>query len=101
MSLRPRHLAATAAGALALALTVGSLTPAAAQIDPSSLGESGMETALEVIGSLPVGSTAGLIGSVGSADYPLGAGSTVPLHGEPRPHKDVEAAVVAFQVHQK
>lgn len=92
MSLRPRHVAASAAGALVLALTAGSLTPAAAQIDPSSLGESGVETALEVIGSLPVGSTAGLIGSVGSADFPLSSGSIEPLRGTPRPHKDVEAA---------
>lgn len=92
MSLRPRHVAASAAGALVLALTAGSLTPAAAQIDPSSLGESGVETALEVIGSLPVGSTAGLIGSVGSADFPLSSGSIEPLRGTPRPPKDVEAA---------
>lgn len=94
MSLGFRRLAATSAGALGIALTVGSLSPAAAQIDPSSLGEGGMETALEVIGSLPVGSTAGLIGSVGSADFPLGAGSTSDLYGKPRPHKDVSRVAV-------
>ena len=85
-----RRLAATTAGALAAALTISSAGPAAAQdIDVSSLGEGGVETALEVIGSLPVGSTAGVIGSVGSADFPLGTGSQTPLYGEPRPHKDV------------
>lgn len=51
-----------------------------------------METAFEVIGSLPVGSTAGLIGSVGSADFPLDSGSMTPLYGTPRPHKDVDAS---------
>ena len=91
MSSGLRRLAAATAGALTLTLTVGTAGPAAAQdIDVSSLGEQGVGSALEVIGSLPVGSTAGLIGSVGSADFPLGAGSTTPLHGEPRPHKDVD-----------
>ena len=80
-----RRLAATTAGALAAALAISSATPAAAQdIDVSSLGEGSTTTALEVIGSLPVGSTAGLIGSVGSADFPLDAGSTNAV-GTPRP----------------
>src|SRR5699024_1261537 len=49
-----RHLAATTAGALTIALTVGTAGPAAAQdIDVSSLGEQGVGSALEVIGSLP------------------------------------------------
>lgn len=94
MSYGLRRLATTTAGALAVALTVGSASPAVAQIDPSSLGEGGMETALEVIGSLPVGSTAELIGSVGSADFPLDSGSTTPLYGEPRPPKDVSQVAV-------
>ena len=94
MSLGLRRLAATTAGALAVALAIGTAAPAAAQIDPASLGEGGMETALEVLGSLPVGSTAEAIGSVGSANFPLGAGSTTPLYGDPRPHKDVSEVKV-------
>lgn len=92
MRLGLRRSVAATAGALAVALAVGSMSPAAAQIDPASLGEGGMEAALEVLGSLPVGSTAEAIGSIGSADYPLDAGSSSPLYGEPRPHKEVAAA---------
>ena len=87
-----RRLVTATAGALAAALAVGSVSPAIAQIDPSSLGESGLDAALEVIGSLPVGSTAEVIGSVGSADFPLDAGSSSPLYGERRPHKVVARA---------
>ena len=92
MSLGFRRLTATTAAVLAASLTFGPAGPAAAQegaLDPSSLGDGSVELALGSLGALPVGSTAGLIGSVGSADFPLGAGSMEKLYGEPRPHKDV------------
>lgn len=79
MSLGLRRLAAATAGALTVALTLGSTAPAYAQIDTSSIGPEEFETILEVAGSLPLGSTVGLAGSVGSADFPLGAGSSVPI----------------------
>ncbi|HHU09039.1 MAG TPA: esterase family protein, partial [Intrasporangiaceae bacterium] len=50
---------------------------------PASLGLD-PETIVEIAGSLPVGSTADLLGSVGSANIPLtGAGSMSPLYGTP------------------
>lgn len=80
-----RRLAATAAGALAVALTIGSAGPAPAQgLDPSSLGEQGAGSAIGALGSVPVGSTAEALGSVGSADAAVGAGSSSPV-GTPRP----------------
>lgn len=73
-----------AACSLALALTLG-VTPALAQgIDPASLGEEGAGSVIDGLGSLPVGSTTEVLGSVGSADFPLGAGSSSPV-GTPRP----------------
>lgn len=84
MSLGLRRLAATTAGTLAVALTLGSASPAVAQIDPSSLGEQGAGSVIEGLGSIPLGSTAALAGSVGSADIPLGEGSSAPV-GTPRP----------------
>lgn len=78
------RLRLAAAGALTLALTLGA-SPALAQgIDPSSLGEEGAGSLIDGLGSLPVGSVAGSVGSVGSADFPLGEGSSSPV-GEPRP----------------
>ena len=93
MSLGLRRLAATTAGALAVALTLGSTTPALAQtasidpatlIDPSTLGQEDFEAIIDAIGSVPIGSTAGLLGSVGSAEVPLGEGSSAPV-GTPTP----------------
>ena len=84
MSFRRSRLAT--AGALAFALALGSASPALAQsddLDPTALGLD-PETIVEIAGSLPVGSTAGSIGSVGSADFPLNAGSSSPV-GTPRP----------------
>ncbi|HHX86174.1 MAG TPA: esterase family protein, partial [Actinomycetales bacterium] len=76
MSFRRSRLAT--AGVLAAALVLGSAAPAPAQsddLDPASLGLD-PETIVEIAGSLPVGSTADLLGSVGSANIPLtGAGS--------------------------
>lgn len=78
------RLRLAAAGALTLALTLGA-SPALAQgIDPSSLGEEGVGSLIDGLGSVPLGSTAGLLGSVGSADVPLGEGSSSPV-GTPRP----------------
>ncbi|MBB1021275.1 esterase family protein [Dietzia sp. E1] len=89
MSLGLRRFAAATAGALAVALTLGSTTPALAQtgsIDPSTLGLEDLEAIMEAAGSVPLGSTTGLIGSVGSADFPLdGEGSYNPLPNKPRP----------------
>lgn len=80
---------AATAGALALALTLGSAAPALAQtdsIDPSTLGPDEIATILELAGSVPVGSAAGSLGSVGSANIPLdGEGSSQPLPNSPRP----------------
>lgn len=88
MSVRLPRFAATA-GALALALTLGSVAPAGAQtasIDPSTLGLEDLEAIMEAVGSVPLGSAAGSLGSVGSADFPLdGEGSSQPLRNEPRP----------------
>ena len=85
MSLPLRRFAATTAGTLAVALTIGSASPALAQgIDPSSLGEQGAGSAIAALGSVPVGSTAEVLGSVGSADFPMDAGSSTPV-GTPRP----------------
>lgn len=85
MSFRRSRLAT--AGVLAAALVLGSAAPAPAQsddLDPASLGLD-PETIVEIAGSLPVGSTADLLGSVGSANIPLtGAGSSSPV-GTPRP----------------
>lgn len=84
MSLGFRRLAVATAGALTVALTVGSASPAFAQIDTSSLDQEDFETILDVAGSLPLGSTVGSLGSVGSADFPLDAGSMQEV-GEPTP----------------
>ena len=78
MPLGLRRVAAATAGALATALVIGAATPAAAQIDTASLAElteEQVETIFEGLGEVPIGSTAGLIGSVGSADFPLGTES--------------------------
>ena len=78
----PRFAATATAGALALALTLGSVAPAGAQlgsIDPATLGPDDLETIIEAVGSVPLGSTAGSLGSVGSADIPLGEGSSAPI----------------------
>lgn len=85
MSFTLRRLAANTAGALAVTLALGSVTPALAQgIDASSLGEDGAGSVLDALGSVPVGSTVDVLGSVGSADFPVGAGSSSPI-GMPRP----------------
>ena len=87
MSSGLRRVAAVTAGALAVALTIGSASPALAQtasIDPSTLGQDDLESIIDAVGSVPLGSTAGLIGSVGSADIPLDAGSTEKV-GTPTP----------------
>ncbi|WP_407335275.1 alpha/beta hydrolase [Dietzia kunjamensis] len=93
MSFGLRRAAAATAGALAVALTLGSATPAFAQtasidpstlIDPSALGQEDFEAIIDAVGSVPIGSAAGLLGSVGSADVPLGEGSSAPV-GEPTP----------------
>ena len=93
MSFGLRRAAAATAGALAVALTLGSATPAFAQtasidpstlIDPSALGQEDFEAIIDAVGSVPIGSAAGLLGSVGSADVPLGEASSAPV-GKPTP----------------
>ena len=85
MSLLFPRFATITAGALAVALSIGTASPALAQgIDPSSLGEQGAGSAIEALGSVPVGSTAEILGSVGSADFALDTGSSSPV-GTPRP----------------
>lgn len=77
---------AAAPGALALALAIVSLSPAPAwaqAIDVSSLGAVGTELIPGSLGLLPVGSTADLLGSVGSSDVPITAGSMDTTIGEP------------------
>lgn len=74
MKLGMRRLAATTAGALAAALTIGSAAPAYAQlgdIDTSSLGQEEVEQIGSVIGSVGVGSLFGSLGPIGSSDFPL------------------------------
>ena len=74
MSIGLRRLAAATAGALTVALAVGSISPVTAQdqvIDLSFLGEAGYEALAGSLAALPVGSTTGMIGSVGSADFPI------------------------------
>ena len=98
MSFGLRRAAAATAGALAIALTLGTASPALAQtdsldpstlIDPSTLGLEDLEAIMEAAGSVPLGSATGLLGSVGSADFPLdGAGSSNPLPNKPRPVVD-------------
>ncbi|MDV7999933.1 alpha/beta hydrolase family protein [Rhodococcus sp. IEGM 1408] len=85
MSSRFPRFAATA-GALAVALTLGAAAPASAQLaglDPASLGPEGFDTLLSTAGSVPLGSTLGSVGTVGSSDFPL-TGSMSPI-GTPRP----------------
>lgn len=75
------------AGVLAVALALSSATPALAQtasIDPATLGADDLATIIDTIGAIPVGSAAGSLGSVGSADVPLGAASSSPV-GTPTP----------------
>lgn len=82
-----RRLTAATAGALAVALALGSTAPAYAQIDTASLADLTEEQVgmiFEGLGEVPVGSTAGLIGSVGSADFPLGTESATAV-GTPSP----------------
>ena len=78
-------------GAAALAFTLGSTAPASAQvdgIDASSLGEGGVGSIVEGIGSVPLGSTAELLGSVGSSGFPpIGSGSVESVP-EPSPVDD-------------
>lgn len=86
MSFGLRRAAAATAGALAVALTLGSTAPAYAQLDaldPASLSPSEFDALLSVSGSLPLGSTLGSVGSLGSSDFPL-TGSASPI-GTPRP----------------
>lgn len=79
------HFRGAVAGALALALAFGGAAPAVAKgIDPSSLGEEGVGSLVDGLGSVPLGSTTGLLGSVGSADFPISEGSSSPI-GKPRP----------------
>lgn len=86
-SVRRKFTALT--GALALTVTLGSVPTAGAQtgaIDPSSLGPEGLDALISVAGSVPVGSVAGSLAAIGSADIPLdGPGSSQPLRNEPRP----------------
>ncbi|WP_291082605.1 alpha/beta hydrolase family protein [Dietzia sp. UBA5065] len=88
MNTRLRRRAA--AGALAAAMLLGSSVPASAQIgggiDTSSLGLEEVEMIGSAVGSLPLGSTLGSLGSAGSTNIPLGgAGSYVELPNPPRP----------------
>src|SRR5690554_329508 len=86
MSFGLRRAAAATAGALAVALTLGTTAPAYAQLDaldPASLSPSEFDALLSVSGSLPLGSTLGSVGSLGSSDFPL-TGSASPI-GTPRP----------------
>lgn len=85
MKLGLRSLAATTAGALAAALTIGTASPAVAQIDTSSIGEEEADALFSAAGSLPLGSTTELLTAFGSADLPLGPGSSSPLYGVVRP----------------
>ena len=90
MSLGLRRLAAATAGALATALMIGAAGPAAAQIDTASLAELTDEQVgmiFEGLGEVPIGSAAGLIGSIGSADFPLGTESASGV-GDPTPVED-------------
>lgn len=90
MPLGLRRVAAATAGALATALVFGTTSPAAAQIDTASLAELTEEQVgmiFEGLGEVPIGSTAGLIGSVGSADFPLGTESASGV-GDPTPVED-------------
>lgn len=75
MPLGLRRFAAATAGALAVALTLGSTAPALAQtasIDPSTLGPDDLAAIIDFAGAIPVGSVVGSAGSVGSADFPVG-----------------------------
>ena len=89
MPLGLRRVAAATAGALAVALTLGSTAPAYAQdVDTSSLGREEVETIGTVIGSVGVGSVLGSLGPIGSSDFPLdGIGPEEKLP-EPRPQQD-------------
>ena len=87
MSIKLRRLASATAGALAVALTLGSTAPAYAQLDainPASLSPEEYDTLLSVSGALPLGSVLGSVGSVGLSDYPL-TGSTDPSGPPPKP----------------
>ena len=68
-----------APGALTLALMASAAAPVSAQdrqVDLSFLGEAGYASLAGSLAEVPVTSTAGLIGSVGSADFPIVSGST-------------------------
>ena len=91
MNTRLRRSAA--ASALAATMVLGSATPAFAQIggdiDTSSLGLEEVETIGSALGSLPLGSTLGSLGSAGSTNIPLGGtGSYVELPNPPRPRDE-------------
>lgn len=88
MSLSLRRVTAATAGALAVALTLGSASPALAQsgsIDPSTLGADELATIIDVAGAIPVGSVVGSAGSVGSADFPVGETFPNPPSQPPTP----------------
>ena len=87
--LHRRATATATAGALAVAMVLGSSTIASAQIggdiDTSSLGLEEVELIGSAAGSLPLGSTLGSLGSAGSTNIPLGGtGSYVELPNRPR-----------------
>ena len=72
--------------ALALALAIAPAGPVSAQegaIDVSSLGSVGTDLIPGSLGLLPVGSTTELLGSVGSSDIPVAAGSMDTSIGTP------------------
>ena len=89
MSSGLRRLAATTAGALVIGLTLGSTTPAYAQldgIDTSSLGLDEVEMIGSVVGSVGVGSLLGSVRPLGSSDFSLNAaGSSDELRQPPSP----------------
>lgn len=80
----PVRIRRAAAGALALALALGSATSAGARdVDVesalASLGDTGFSLATGSAGMLPMGSTTDLIGSVGSANFPILPASVEPV----------------------
>lgn len=102
MSFGLRRAAAATAGALAVALTLGSTAPAYAQlggIDTSSLGLEEVETIGSVVDSVGAGSLLGSLGPLGSSDFPLdGIGPEEKLP-EPRPQQAsiTEAKFVEYE----
>ena len=88
MSLSLRRVTAATAGALAVALTLGTASPALAQtasIDPSTLDADDLANIIDLAGAIPVGSVVGVAGSVGSADFPVGETFPNPPSYDPTP----------------